>query len=358
MSQTNSTYTFTTCRIMHPSDQLTSVTPSLLCSASLCQVSPSLRSTPSSTPCTPRRLSLAESSTNQRDSTRTTSTSLGLVRLLLEQGISSSVYNPLSWDRGSEASIPTGLPAPPPPHNNPPPPRPPDTLPSTPPNSPAHRSPPVSAFHFSAPTPPYDNFLASKPASSILREVRGEAEAWADSESQAEVSVRNLRLVDKLKRFRTMSPLGAPVAGACGHPVLGVHQASRPPFGPPQVASSMGGLPGLNVGMRRNRSYPAMVGASMAMKDPGLPPESDILMPTTLPHTHRQTSLNDGSFHLPRQTGLNDDLLHPPKQTTLNDDRFHLPPTQTDLNEDLFHLPPMKTGLKEDLFHLPRQTTD
>ena len=36
-----------------------------------------------------------------------------------------------------------------------------------------------------------------------------------------------------------------------------------------------GGLgPVLNAGLRRNRSYPAMVGASMAMKDPGGPPSS------------------------------------------------------------------------------------
>lgn len=309
VSHTSSTYTFTTCRILHPSDQLTSVSPSQ--SIALCQSSASIGTptcapsslpfsalpTPSYTPiCTPRRLSLslslAESSTNLRDSTRTTSTSLGLVRLLQERGISASVYDPHTWDRGldtSAASTPLGDG------------RPPETergrsvkrpnslllmLPATPPNSPRSCSKAASLsdtrpiFQFSPcqeEPPYYEIFLASKPARTILREVLGETEkergAQSDDESQTETL--NLGLVDKLKRFRTLSPLSA----SSGSALLA-------PFGSNSTLS--GGLSGLNAGLRRNRSYPALVGASMAMKDPG---GTDIL----IPHTSHSTVSQDAS---------------------------------------------------------------
>uniref|UniRef100_A0A8D3CS58 Trafficking kinesin protein 1 n=1 Tax=Scophthalmus maximus TaxID=52904 RepID=A0A8D3CS58_SCOMX len=272
MSHTSSTYTFTTCRILHPSDQLTSVALVVTTAPSSSPVPFSTPSTPPYTPsCTPRRLSLslslAESSTNLRDSTKTTSTSLGLVRLLLENGISASVYNPRSWDRGlvsSRATTPDGR-----------------APPSTPPNSP--RSKPASsttagpAFHFSPSAednPFYDTFLASKPARTILREVLAEMErergGQTDDDSQTEML--NLRLVDKLKRFRTLA-----ASESSGNTLLA-------PFGSAGLGSSAlgGGLPGLNAGLRRNRSYPAMVGASMAMKDPGGPPSTQILIPHTV----------------------------------------------------------------------------
>uniref|UniRef100_A0A3B4XPQ2 Trafficking kinesin protein 1 n=1 Tax=Seriola lalandi dorsalis TaxID=1841481 RepID=A0A3B4XPQ2_SERLL len=260
MSHTSSTYTFTTCRILHPSDHSAYVGTPTPASSPIPFSAPH---TPSYTPCcTPRRLSLslslAESSTNLRDSTKTTSTSLGLVRLLLERGISASVYNPRSWDRGLfsiGASTPEGGCA----------------QPSTPPNSPRSKSAsfattgPVFQFSPTADDPPYyDTFLASKPARTILREVLGEAErergAQADDDSQTEML--NLRLVDKLKSFRTLSPRTASVSSG---------NALLPSFGSTGLGNSGlgGGLPGLNAGLRRNRSYPAMVGASMAMKDPG-----------------------------------------------------------------------------------------
>ncbi len=228
----------------------------------------SLRSTPVSTPCTPRRLSLAESFTNLRDSTKTTSTSLGLVRLLQERGISAAVYNPLSWDRADPSQTATST------HTGP------DTLPFTPPNSPSKSKPtsPVLPVDYSPSDSPYETFLASRPASSILKEVR-EADERADTQSQTEVSVQNLRLVDKVKKFslapRTLTP-------GIGRP--------GPPFGAHAVVTSpIRGLPVLNSGMRRNRSYPAMVGASMAMKGPG-PPSEDLLLVHGPP---RQTSLNE-----------------------------------------------------------------
>ncbi|CAJ1062063.1 trafficking kinesin-binding protein 1 isoform X1 [Xyrichtys novacula] len=311
LSHTSSTYTFTTCRILHPSDQLTSVSPSpalTSCQSSSCtgtstpNPSPipfSAPHTPSFTPCcTPRRLSLslslAESSTNLRDSTKTTSTSLGLVHLLLEHGISASVYDPRSWDRGLDASGTStpvgGVPA----QRSSDPPeetdqrrlkKRPDTLlllePSTPPNSPRSKSAfststrPVFQFSPMNDEPPfYETFLASKPARTILREVLGEAEKeQTDDESQADTL--NLRLVDKLKSFRALLPHAA--SAASGTSLL----AS---FGSNGLGNSTlgGGLPGLNAGLRRNRSYPAMVGASMAMKDPGGPPTTEILIPHTM----------------------------------------------------------------------------
>ncbi|XP_016423148.1 trafficking kinesin-binding protein 1-like isoform X2 [Sinocyclocheilus rhinocerous] len=281
MSHTSSTYTFTTCRILHPTDELTRVTPSLLSGpspASCVMSNSSLRSTPVSTPCTPRRLSLAESFTNLRDSTKTTSTSLGLVRLLQERGISAAVYNPLSWDRADRAPPPdpcsshTATPT----HTGP------DTLPSTPPNSPSKSKPtsPVFPVDYSPSDPPYETFLASRPASSILKEVReADERARTDTPCQTEVSVQNLRLVDKVKKFSLAPRNLTPGMGRPG-----------PPFGAHTVVTSpIGGLQVLNSGMRRNRSYPAMVGASMAMKGPG-PPSEDLLL---APGPPRQTSLNE-----------------------------------------------------------------
>ncbi|XP_061772273.1 trafficking kinesin-binding protein 1 isoform X1 [Nerophis ophidion] len=276
VSHTSSTYTFTTCRILHPSDQQTSVSPSSAvtsCQSSITStpapVTFSTPLTPSYTPCcTPRRLSLAESSTNLRDSTKTTSTSLGLVHLLLEHGISASVYDPSSWDRGLDAS---GASTPRRGVETPKFPQTPEEdeshlllQPSTPPNSPRSSSKSTTAcpdFQFSPPDddPPYfDTFLASKPARVILREVLGDAERERGGQTD---EASNLRLVEKLKRFRTLPPQAASVSPASSL------------FGSTGLG---GGLPGLNTGLRRNRSYPAMVGASMAMKDPGGPPTSDM----------------------------------------------------------------------------------
>ncbi|KAM4704789.1 trafficking kinesin-binding protein 1 isoform 3-T3 [Rhinophrynus dorsalis] len=290
MSQTNSTFTFTTCRIMHPSDELTRVTPSLNTAPTPASGSfNNIKSTPASTPCTPRRLSLAESFTNLRESTTTMSTSLGLVRLLKERGISAAVYNPQSWDRAGRASIINqALPKM-------------TIIPSTPPNSPMQTpssSPP--SLDFTCTSPPYDNFLASKPASSILKEVR-EKKNIRSSESQTDVSVTNLNLLDKVKRFGIAKVSGPAQASAlcdshgpiiCG--AQGPMRAYVPggfiqegvPLGYPAVTSAIGALQ-LNTGIRRNRSYPTMVGSSMQMKGPATL-TSDILMGTKLP---KQTSL-------------------------------------------------------------------
>uniref|UniRef100_A0A3Q2XBM0 Trafficking kinesin protein 1 n=1 Tax=Haplochromis burtoni TaxID=8153 RepID=A0A3Q2XBM0_HAPBU len=261
MAHTSSTYTFTTCRILHPTDEQTRVTPSLnpVPASSSCVMTSTLLGTPAATPCTSRRLSLrpSESSTNLRDATRTTSTSLGLVRLLQERGISAAVYHQsqgLEQGQGSGGVLLSTSIAP----NRTPNPDP--MRPSTPPNSPTRQGasavPSSAGFDFKSPS--YENFLASKPARSILKEVTGGMrgrQRGRDCESQTDVSVavHNLNLVDKVKRLgvagapgsRAMSP--GPMLGP-----LGGLRRSGSPFGPD--------------GMRRNRSYPGMVGASMVMK--------------------------------------------------------------------------------------------
>ncbi|XP_038937578.1 trafficking kinesin-binding protein 1 isoform X5 [Rattus norvegicus] len=280
MSQTNSTFTFTTCRILHPSDELTRVTPSLNSApAPSCSSTSHLKSTPVATPCTPRRLSLAESFTNVRESTTTMSTSLGLVWLLKERGISAAVYDPQSWDRAGRGSLlhsytPRMA-----------------VIPSTPPNSPMQTpsaSPP--SFEFKCTSPPYNNFLASKPASSILREVR-EKKHVRSSESQTDVSVSNLNLVDKVRRFGVARVVNS---GRAHIPTLTEDQGPLlcGPTGPAHALVPGGlvpeGLPlGCPSGIRRNRSFPTMVGSSVQMRAPVIL-TSGILMGAKLP---KQTSL-------------------------------------------------------------------
>ncbi|XP_057689406.1 trafficking kinesin-binding protein 1-like isoform X3 [Corythoichthys intestinalis] len=277
MSHTNSTYTLTTCRILHPSDQLTSMSPSTLSS---CRSSTSSTPhTPSYTPCcTPRRLSLAltESSTNLRDPTKTTSTSLGLGRLLLEHGISASAFDPSMQDLREQPTSddtadrddnkllkkrPDSLPF---------------LLPSTPPNSPRSYSklPACADFPFSPSDdhPPYFyTFLASKPARIILREVRSEAERDTSDKmsDEGQTETLNLRLVEKLKSFRTLPPHTTSMASA---------SSLLAPF--------------CSTGMRRNRSFPALVGASMAMKDPGGSHTTDILIPHSIQGPEMQPALH------------------------------------------------------------------
>lgn len=145
-SSTFSTYTFTTCRILHPSD-ITQVTPS--CQSSLANTPSSMRTGPS-TPVTPCRLSLGDSFPPRRPAVPAG----GLAKLVLERGISAQVST-----------------------ETPPPPSPKPTfrqplfrlLPTTPPNSPSHSPAP-------SPVPierPADNFLASRPAELFLQDVYG-----------------------------------------------------------------------------------------------------------------------------------------------------------------------------------------
>ncbi|XP_033912917.3 trafficking kinesin-binding protein 1-like, partial [Acipenser ruthenus] len=101
LPQTPPTNTITTCRIMHPSVEHTSVTPSLLnrglpsCGSfgklNAAQAGPQ------------PRIFRSESSTNLREHTKTLSTSLGLVRLLQDCGISAAIYTPAAGEELSGA---------------------------------------------------------------------------------------------------------------------------------------------------------------------------------------------------------------------------------------------------------------
>ncbi|XP_051871403.1 trafficking kinesin-binding protein 1 isoform X2 [Pristis pectinata] len=287
MSHTSSTFTFTTCRILHPSDELAQVTSSLgSVPAPACGNLGNLKSTPVGTPCTPRRLSLAESFTNLREATTTMSTSLGLVRLLKERGISAAVYNPYSWGRmglGTSSNLYTPKPT---------------VIPSTPPNSPLH--PLCPSPEFKGPSSHYDTFLASKPASSMLKEMRGD-KLTKHTESQTDVSISRINLVDKVKRLgiaKVVQPGVTPMQDSSMSedkgPLLNRGQGSMTAFaqgtlvgdslalGSQVVRGAIGGLQ-LNTGIRRNRSFPTMVGASMQMKGPASM-TSGILMGAKLPN--------------------------------------------------------------------------
>lgn len=116
------------------------------------------------------------------------------------------------------------------------------------------------------------------------------------------MSVSNLNLVDKVKKFgiakvvssgQTQAPTVTDDRGPllCGaqRPVKAFVPGGLVPEGlplGPTVTSAIGGIQ-LNSGIRRNRSFPTMVGSSMQMKGPStLTP--GILMGAKLP---KQTSL-------------------------------------------------------------------
>ncbi|XP_072556005.1 trafficking kinesin-binding protein 2 isoform X3 [Paramormyrops kingsleyae] len=130
LSSTFSTYTFTTCRILHPSD-VTQVTPSSLCRPLVAVTSniPSSMRTGPSTPVTPCRLSLEESLPPMAP--------CGLARILLEKGISAQCR----------------------------------PAPVTPPCLLQHADPPsLGPFE---PAASSDSFLASRPAELFLQDVYG-----------------------------------------------------------------------------------------------------------------------------------------------------------------------------------------
>ncbi|XP_072416502.1 trafficking kinesin-binding protein 1 isoform X2 [Chiloscyllium punctatum] len=295
MSHTSSTFTFTTCRILHPSDELAQVTSSVHSApAPVCGILNNIKSTPVGTPCTPRRLSLAESFTNLREGTTTMSISLGLVKLLKERGISAAVYNPYSWDRmGLNNTANFHIPKP-------------TFVPSTPPNSPLYSMcPSPSPFECKGTCSHYDNFLASKPASSMLKEMRGDKPV-RHSESQTDVSISKINLVDKVKRLgiaKVVQPSVTPMQessvmdnkgpflnrapGSVNAFAQGSLMGESLALGCTQVVTgAIGGIQ-LNTGIRRNRSFPTMVGASMQMKGPA-PMSSGILMGAKIP---KQTNL-------------------------------------------------------------------
>lgn len=117
------------------------------------------------------------------------STFSGLLLLLKEWGIFMAIHDPQSWDGVSQGFplhcyIPkmavilfTTL--------------------NLPMNMPTFSLPSVV---FKCRRPPQDNFLVSKLTISILGEVREKHSIWS-SKSQEDVSISNLKLVDKVRRF-------------------------------------------------------------------------------------------------------------------------------------------------------------
>ncbi|XP_022602220.1 trafficking kinesin-binding protein 2-like isoform X2 [Seriola dumerili] len=235
-SSTFSTYTFTTCRILHPSD-VTQVTPSS--QSSLMANTPSSMRTGPSTPVTPCRLSLGDSFPPRRPPAPTSS----LAKLVLERGISAQV----STDTPPSSPKPT--------------PRQPlyRFLPSTPPNSPTH-SPCPSPVPMEPRQHPADNFLASRPAELFLQDVYGlnlgraphpdlpstsqETPALGSS-GRARSDPVSVGLVERLRRLGFTKVL---------------HGSESEPRKDSATFVSAGGGSLLD-GLRRNQSLPAMIGA-------------------------------------------------------------------------------------------------
>ncbi|KAG9334050.1 hypothetical protein JZ751_009213 [Albula glossodonta] len=243
LSSTFSTYTFTTCRILHPSD-ITEVTPSSgpRPTVSVCENTPSSLRTGPSTPVTPCRLSLGDSFPPRRP----TVAPRGLARLLLEKGISAQAPA-----ETSDAPKPKPKPKPGP--------LPFRLLPSTPPNSPS-QSPAPSPVPFETRPPSSDNFLASRPAELFLKEVYGLNLGRTRPELTSPVPVTtptppppsqkpsrvSVNLVEQVRRLGVAKVLkGAESEGL-------KHQDSAT-----FLATGRGSL--LD-GLRRNQSLPAMVG--------------------------------------------------------------------------------------------------
>ncbi|XP_047187709.1 trafficking kinesin-binding protein 2 isoform X2 [Scophthalmus maximus] len=251
-SSTFSTYTFTTCRILHPSD-ITQVTQS--CQSSLLANTPSSMRTGPSTPVTPCRLSLGDCFPPRRPSVPTSS----LAKLVLERGISAQV----STDTPPSSPKTT--------------PRQPlfRFLPNTPPNSPSH-SPAPSPVPMESRQHPADNFLASRPAELFLQDVYGlnlgraphpdlpspsQETPAAVRPGRARLDPVNVGLVERLRRLGFAKVLHGQLHGS--ELEASVRRQDSATF-----VSAGGGS--LLDGLRRNQSLPAMIGAR-AVKTAGNP---------------------------------------------------------------------------------------
>ncbi|KFQ75612.1 Trafficking kinesin-binding protein 2, partial [Phoenicopterus ruber ruber] len=234
LSATNSTFTFTTCRILHPSD-VTQVTPSSMGAPfSLGNTGGSIGNPVVSTPGISYRLSIGEFLTNRRDSTTTFSSTSSLAKLLQERGISAKVYDSLVLEELPLLQPPRTLP-----------------IPSTPPNSPS-RSPCPSPPLFEPRVHHSENFLASRPAETFLQEMYG----LKPSRNAPDVGQLKMNLVDRLKRLGIARVIKPPET-----------QDQRKNQGPeaslrrPDSAVFLNAGSNLMAGLRRNQSLPAMIGA-------------------------------------------------------------------------------------------------
>ncbi|XP_053328217.1 trafficking kinesin-binding protein 2 isoform X2 [Spea bombifrons] len=233
LCSTFSTFTFTTCRILHPTD-VTQVTPSSMYSAtscgssSICSTS-TLRSSPALS-CLP---SVGEIPSKVRDCTSNLSSTSNLTKLLQEQGISAKMNSDFVAEK-PQPQRPNNL-----------------TLPSTPPNSPTH-SPCPSPMTCEPRTNTSDNFLAvSRPAESFLQEMYG----LKHTRNQPDLGQMKMNLVERLKRLGIARVVNKPERSVEGQsPMLnnGLKRQESAVFVAPS-SSMLGGL-------RRNQSLPALIG--------------------------------------------------------------------------------------------------
>ncbi|NP_001126964.1 trafficking kinesin-binding protein 2 [Pongo abelii] len=236
LSCTNSTFTFTTCRILHPSD-ITQVTPSSGFPSLSCGSSGSSSSnTAVNSPALSYRLSIGESITNRRDSTTTFSSTMSLAKLLQERGISAKVYHsPVS--ENPLQPLPKSL-----------------AIPSTPPNSPS-LSPCPSPLPFEPQVHLSENSLASRPAETFLQEMYG----LRPSRNPPDVGQLKMNLVDRLKRLgiaRVVKNPGAQENGRCQEAEIGLQK--------PDSAVYLNSGSSLLGGLRRNQSLPVIMGSFAA----------------------------------------------------------------------------------------------
>ncbi|XP_063174063.1 trafficking kinesin-binding protein 2 isoform X2 [Candoia aspera] len=232
LSSTNSTFTFTTCRILHPSD-ITQVTPSALypplCSGS----SSSTSSVITSSPAILYKHSIGEFLTNRRDSTTTFSSTRSLAKLLQEQGISATVYNSPALEKAPLLHHSKTL-----------------AVPSTPPNSPLH-SPCSSPLPFESRAYASENFLASRPAETLLHELYGHK-----SSNPSDAGQLKMNLVERLKKLGIARAVKQPEAG-------GNRRSQRENSCLQRQGSGVYVSAGSNLmgGLRRNHSLPVLIGA-------------------------------------------------------------------------------------------------
>ncbi|XP_017511207.3 trafficking kinesin-binding protein 2 isoform X1 [Manis javanica] len=234
LSCTNSTFTFTTCRILHPSD-ITQVTPSSGFPSLSCGSSGSSSSnTAVNSPAVSYRLSISASITNRRDSTTTFSSTMSLAKLLQERGISANMYHSPVSENPLLQPLPKAL-----------------AVPSTPPNSPS-RSPCSSPLPFEPRVHLSENFLASRPAETFLQEMYG----LRPSRNPPDVGQLKMNLVDRLKRLGIARVIKTPEAQENGRSHKAEIGLQRP-----ESAVYLNSGSNLLSGLRRNQSLPVMMGS-------------------------------------------------------------------------------------------------
>ncbi|NXF00881.1 TRAK2 protein, partial [Smithornis capensis] len=231
LSSTNSTFTFTTCRILHPSDVTQVTSSSMSAPFSLGNSGSGTGNLRVSTPAIPHRLNIGEFLTNRRDSTTTFSSTSSLAKLLQERGISAKVYDSPILEKLPLLQSPRTLP-----------------IPSTPPNSPSP-SPCPSLPLFEPRGHHSESFLASRPAETFLQEMY----SLKPSRSTPDRGQQRMNLVDRLKRMgfaRVIKPPETQDHGKNQGPEVSLRRQNSAVFLNPG-STLMGGL-------RRNQSLPAM----------------------------------------------------------------------------------------------------